>query len=315
MMEARRQGRQRMQSPLALGSLLPALLCGLIPMVTDAADRTTTPARPLAQPTSGQKPMTERRAVIVTPPAPEAQQTQTLQQDQPAAEPAHFRERAPLYREPAANQPVYRVHDRSAEPRRTEITPYDPRRGNQVFFRGGYVGMMSDRRGEIFTDVQTFNNPADKGYYVGAGTDLLLTCDTWGLMNSMSVLGEINVEYKRFNSSNDTTVEVPTVVNGVTRGKVIVTMLTVSVAPKIKFNNGGAFRPWIIPIGMDFHVISPPSNQTQYLDIGAQFGAGAEYQVWKEFKVGMDFRYHLSANQTQTANSFWTAGPYIGIGF
>ena len=32
----------------------------------------------------------------------------------------------------------------------------------------------------------------------------------------------------------------------------------------------------MIPIGLDFHVISPPSNQTQYLDIGVQFGASEE---------------------------------------
>jgi hypothetical protein len=36
-------------------------------------------------------------------------------------------------------------------------------------------------------------------------------------------------------------------------------------------------------IGLAFHVISPPSNQTQYLDICVQFGAGFEYQVWKTF--------------------------------
>jgi hypothetical protein len=36
-------------------------------------------------------------------------------------------------------------------------------------------------------------------------------------------------------------------------------------------------------IGLAFHVISPPSNQTQYLDICVQFGVGFEYQVWKTF--------------------------------
>jgi len=32
-----------------------------------------------------------------------------------------------------------------------------------------------------------------------------------------------------------------------------------------------------------FHVISPPSNQTQYWDICVQFGVGFEYQVWETF--------------------------------
>jgi hypothetical protein len=46
---------------------------------------------------------------------------------------------------------------------------------------------------------------------------------------------------------------------------------------------------------MDFHVSSPPSNQTQYMDIGVQLGAGFEYQVWKTCKVGL-----------WTAVSIWT---------
>ena len=49
-------------------------------------------------------------------------------------------------------------------------------------------------------------------------------------------------------------------------------MVTIDIAPKLKFMEGGAFRPWLIPVGLDIHVISPPSNQTQYLDVGVQFG-------------------------------------------
>jgi hypothetical protein len=52
-------------------------------------------------------------------------------------------------------------------------------------------------------------------------------------------------------------------------------MLTVDVAPKLKFMEGSKLRPWVIPVGLDFHVISPPSNQTNYLDIGVQFGLGS----------------------------------------
>ena len=56
-------------------------------------------------------------------------------------------------------------------------------------------------------------------------------------------------------------------------------------------------------------------NKDSSTNIGAQFGAGAEYQVWREFKVGVEGRFHLAANQTQTVNSFWNAGPYVSIGF
>lgn len=196
----------------------------------------------------------------------------------------------------------------------------DTGKGNLVFFRGGFAGLSSGRGCEIFVDTGTCTNNANSGYYVGAGLDLLLSKDTWGLMQGMSVLGEIGVEFKRFDS-NTTTVAVPTVANAAagttfpTVNQVQVTMLTVDVAPKLKFMEGSVFRPWIIPVGLDFHVISPPSNQTQYLDIGVQFGAGFEYQVWKEFKVGVDGRFHLASNQTNTVNNFGTVGPYIGIGF
>ncbi|MDP2381961.1 MAG: hypothetical protein Q8N00_04085 [Nitrospirota bacterium] len=38
------------------------------------------------------------------------------------------------------------------------------------------------------------------------------------------------------------------------------TMLTMNIAPKLKFMEGNKFRPWIIPVGLDFHVISSPDE-------------------------------------------------------
>ena len=205
--------------------------------------------------------------------------------------------------------------------------------GNQVFFRGGAAFATSDRANEIFTDVNgTFGTPgaatqddSDNGYYVGAGVELLLSNDVWGMMSGVSVLGEIGLEFKRFNST-----EVPQAVPStagtafsaaaggpavVTTDEVQVTMLTVNVAPKIKFMEGSRLRPWIIPIGLDFHVISPPSNNTTVLDIGAQFGTGIEYRVWKAFNVGVDGRFHLASGQTGTVNNYGTVGAYVGIAF
>ena len=195
--------------------------------------------------------------------------------------------------------------------------------GNQVFFRGGWAGMTSDRAGEVFTDAFGFSgrNNGQYGYYVGAGLDLVLSKDVWGLMSKTWALGEIGVEFKRFDS-NTVTVAVPSTcaAAGITtcsvrRDQVQITMLTVDIAPKIKFMEGSRLRPWIIPIGLDFHVISPPSNATTVLDIGVQFGAGAEYRIYKAFHIGLDGRYHVSSDQTQTSNSFGTAGVYLGISF
>lgn len=200
----------------------------------------------------------------------------------------------------------------------------DEMRGNQVFFRGGYAGLTSNRSGEVFTDVYGLSgrNDGSSGYYVGAGEDIMLSKDFWGMMNGVSALGEIGVEFKRFNSAKvveavpstcAATGMIPTC--SVRSNTVQITMLTVDIAPKFKFNQFGNLVPWIIPIGLDFHVISPPSNASNYLDIGVQFAAGFEYKVWKELKLGADARFHLASNQTNTVNNFWTVGPYVGIGF
>ena len=192
--------------------------------------------------------------------------------------------------------------------------------GNRVFFRGGYAGLSNNRGGELFTDGHNaagIQNDGTSGYYVGGGEDIMMTRDLWGMMKGIAVVGEIGVEFKRWNSqtvANSDTTGV-TGVSNAGLNKVQLTMLTVDVAPKVKFMQGTDFQPWIIPVGLDFHVISPTSNQTNYLDIGVQFGAGAEYRIWKELWLGMDGRFHLASNQTNTVNNFGTVGTYVGIGF
>lgn len=189
--------------------------------------------------------------------------------------------------------------------------------GNMVFYRGGFAGLSSNRANEVFTDVNGANgtrNDSNVGWYAGAGLDLLLSKDMWGGMDKSWVVGEIGLQFNRFASQtvrNNTSA----LLGGTTNSKTQLTMVTIDVAPKIKFMEGSALRPWIIPIGLDIHVISPPSNATQYLDIGVQFGAGVEYQVWKAFKVGLDARYHLAAGMTNTTNNYYTVGPYVGISF
>ena len=191
--------------------------------------------------------------------------------------------------------------------------------GNRVFFRGGFAALNSNRAGELFTDGHRAvgQNDGNSGYYVGAGTDLMLTHDMWGMLKEVAIVGEIGVEFKRWNSSTVANSDTSTVTGVSTGGlsKVQMTMLTVNVAPKVKFMQGADFQPWIIPVGLDFHVISPTSSQTNYLDVGVQFGTGAEYRIWKQFWLGVDGRYHLASNQTNTVNNYGTVGAYIAIGF
>lgn len=190
-------------------------------------------------------------------------------------------------------------------------------KGNVVFFRGGYAGLTSDRSNEVFTDTLGLSGTRDNntsGYYVGGGLDLMLSKDFWGMSNNVSALGEIGVEFKRWESNRvrNTTSQL---LGGTATSVTQLTMLTVDIAPKLKFHQFGDFVPWVIPIGLDFHVISPPSNNSNYLDIGVQFATGFEYRVWKELKLGADARFHLASNQTSTVNNFFSVGPYVGIGF
>jgi len=201
----------------------------------------------------------------------------------------------------------------------------DQETGHMVFFRGGWAGLTNDRSNEVFTDVFGFSgsNNNNNGYYVGAGLDLVLTRNVWDLLPGTWVLGEIGVEYKRFSSSKVTQAVPSTCAAAIpssgctveTNKKVQITMLTVNVAPKIMFMEGSRFRPWIIPAGLDFHVISPPSNDTTVLDIGVQFAVGAQVRVWKALHLGVDGRFHLATGQTDTTNNFGTAGAYLGIAF
>jgi hypothetical protein len=154
------------------------------------------------------------------------------------------------------------------------------------------------------------------------GLDLMMSKDVWGALDKTSVLGEIGLQFNRINSHrvNNAAGSIATCTLGgtcptVDPQEVQLTLLTINVSPKIKFMEGSAFRPWIIPVGLDFHVMSPPSNKTQYLDAGLQFGAGFEVQVWKAFKVGVDARYHLTARMTNTINDYFQVGPYVGISF
>lgn len=160
--------------------------------------------------------------------------------------------------------------------------------GNMVFFRGGGAFAASDRSNEVFSDVQNAfgagNATGDTGFYVGAGLDMVLSKDLWGMMSGTCVLGEIGLELKRYESKTATQSGIAAAGLRTTQtDKVDITQLTISASPKIMFMEGSRLRPWIIPVGLDFHVISPPSNETTALDVGAQIAVGAQYRLWKAF--------------------------------
>jgi opacity protein-like surface antigen len=237
--------------------------------------------------------------------------------------------------------------------------------GNRVFFRGGYSKMPDDRSNQAFTDMinvpgaiglADIENKRDDGWYFGAGFDFLLSRDTLGLIPGAWTIAELGLEFRNMGSKDAHLIGpvaeclllnevkaggVPGALNCTNiKGKQNLMMLTVSAAPKIKFMEGSKLRPWIIPAGLDLNVVSPPSDSTNYLDIGVQFAAGVDYEIMPGITLGADLRYHLSADltdpdydagavaaagaaglakglslNTKQNLDVWTAGISLGIAF
>jgi hypothetical protein len=221
---------------------------------------------------------------------------------------------------------------------------------NMVFFRGGYARTDTQRGGTLdptfAPGVGTNPNGLLVGpindkdaWYFGAGFDFSLQDNFWGLMDGTEVLAELGVNYTQFatNKSNGLSpAAMPTLNSLITVApaagganlplnvtvpaanteSATVNMATVSAAPKIKFLKGSAFRPWLIPVGFELNVISPPSNAITVLEPGMVFGVGADYKIWKNLYVGADVRYHYAPGNVDGINiNTLNAGGYLGIGF
>ncbi len=198
--------------------------------------------------------------------------------------------------------------------------------GNMVFFRGGYARQNETRYGDILTDTTGIAgqvNGEQDGWYVGAGLDLVLSDDLFGFEDSIEVLGEIMFEYKEFDQASLAVGPLPTLLNTAVAGTltpgsatVKVNQFTLTASPKVKFMKGSKFRPWIIPVGLAIHVISPPSDGVTVLEPGVHFAAGADYNVWKNIFVGADVRYNLTFKTLDGVDlNGFTTGAYVGFGF
>ncbi|WP_026223532.1 hypothetical protein [Methylosarcina fibrata] len=194
---------------------------------------------------------------------------------------------------------------------------------NTIFFRGGFAHSDQARNGvSIQSDVVPVgaqDQSDTDAWYIGAGFDFGLTDDVWGMMDNTQVLAELMFEYKEFGGhvQGNAIAQDPTgLVAAGTPRSVTVNQLTITAAPKIKFMKDSPLRPWIIPIGLGLHVISPPSESITVLNPGLMFGGGADYRLWKDIFIGVDARYHLTGGASDGVNTDgYTAGGYIGIGF
>jgi opacity protein-like surface antigen len=217
---------------------------------------------------------------------------------------------------------------------------------NMVFFRGGYARPDTTRGGTLDPNygyvgglgpVDLGSNPngiltgpitGEHAWYFGAGFDFSLDDNLWGLMDDTEVLAELGVNYTELNNNINNGLS-PQAVNSLANATgnlfmlpatntqtATVNMATVSASPKIKFLKGSAFRPWLIPVGFELNVISPPSDAITVLTPGMMFGAGADYKIWKNLYVGADVRYHYAPGNVDGVNvNTFNAGGYVGIGF
>ncbi|MVF20718.1 hypothetical protein EVC37_03755 [Methylocaldum sp. BRCS4] len=228
-----------------------------------------------------------------------------------------------------ANAERMDAQQQKVEQQLAEAEEHEKEHHDLLFFRGGYA-KMEHGRGYKTSSPETLlvnTEPNDNdGWYVGAGFDHQLTDDFWGLTDIASLDGEVMFEYKNFGTGTNTLVAIAqTDLGNLGRIENKITQFTLTAAPKIKFNNMGNFRPWIIPFGLGIHVISPPSSGVTVLNPGLMLGAGAEYKIWGDLWAGLDFRYHFTGDDLDIKSDSGvlkgvdtdglTAGAYLGFGF
>ncbi len=188
---------------------------------------------------------------------------------------------------------------------------------NLVFFRGGYLHADSLRGGTLI-DPGTPNGGyqsigSQSGFYFGAGFDWSLSHDLFGAMHGTELMAELMFDYKELGDGQHNGL-VNTL--GINKKGATVNQLSLAASPKIKFLKGQAFRPWLIPVGFEINVVSPPSNAITVMNAGMQFGFGADYNIWKNVFVGADARYHYAPGSVDGINTNGvTAGGYVGFGF
>ncbi len=189
-------------------------------------------------------------------------------------------------------------------------------KSHKVFFRGAFSSLTSSRGNEVFTDTAgasgTFNNKKG-GFSVMGGVDLGMT-DPELILGVASLQGEISVEYSRFSDQwvRQTT---SALLGGSNNSRVNITELNVGVGPKIRFDTLGRFKPYFMPIGLAFLVVSPPSNDSTYLNLGLNFGAGVDFMLLPWLSVGLDGRYTHGFEMVHTPSSYYSLGGGIGIHF
>lgn len=191
--------------------------------------------------------------------------------------------------------------------------------GGQVFFKGGFVRMDHPRSNSLLT-AQSDSGDKD-GWQVGGGVDLPIMT----IFNS-TLLGEIYVEYiQTQKTKGDSPAEVEPGAPGkkLAEKRGLENILTVGIAPKIRFDNLGSirpwlapYRPWIMPVGLTFNVNTPVNKAITNISVGGVSGFGAERLFWNNrVSLGVDFRYYWGPDIPDENLRHFTTGGYVGLNF
>ena len=183
----------------------------------------------------------------------------------------------------------------------------------RVFFRGSWAALSTNRGGDVLLDADGINLMNEKdGWGVGAGLHLPLAVDPFF---KNDIMGEIMLSYYRF--GNDRTTGL------LTTDDIANSMFTALIGPRYRIHLGEPGTPIhrlqpFVGVGMLFGVISPPSDNVSYLDIGAQPSIGVDYTLPSfndTLSIGMDYRYSFFAHDVGRDEDFHSAGVYLGINF
>jgi hypothetical protein len=221
-----------------------------------------------------------------------------------------------------------------------ELQARQNEKNHRVFFRGGYVNWVNSRANQAFTDMYSkdnngnygVQNKENDGVYLGAGVELSISDNLFGLLEETEFMTEFMFDWNRNDShmGGFTAIQEHGAANIVpwTAAEVglnpqrrhlqgvTLSQYTFAASPKIKFLKGNSFRPWLIPAGFTLNVISPPSDAATQAGPGVMFGIGFEYNVWRNLFLGMDGRYNWVANEMDGVRaSYFQMGGYLGAGF
>jgi opacity protein-like surface antigen len=173
-------------------------------------------------------------------------------------------------------------------------------------------------------DILTSEVDADAFYY-GANFDYEINDDFFGLLPGAAFNIDFGIEYAELGERKQNGLYTllnavhGATVGGMAQQSVTVNMLRVNVSPKVKLSGLvpiPGFRPWIIPVGIDFNIISPPSDAITVLNTGMNFGAGAELDLLAGIVVGVDGRYHYTPDDIDGVDTDgFTLGGSVGFKF